>query len=514
MSTWSEYNPYRNGRGYVFAFPSHSETQNKTWEYNGTRRKHLWNDNKLSSSIQKALSGDYTHFVVSDLVLNNPGWPSFFKQIQDSGLKTTLQIDEQTNLNLLAPFLQKDFLQIEWWVNQRWPQWDTLRELSRRSKVSLKILGVHSNSALERLHEIPPDFLDSTEFYFPYFLQKKQKWKPREIMSLSEKLRKSNADFLFRPASGIDIYEPRIHEQAELEPCHPPLYQSHKQLSPKISVVIPVYNNGFYLLNTLRHLEQQGLAKDLYEIIIVDDGSSDRLSEDLVSYVQDFQMPTTVLYYPRLKKRQMGDSQFRAGLARNYGVKFARGEYLVFLDSDILTPPDFLSKTLVLHEKNQVVQWRRDYLGKNVPCANISYGEVDAQKHCYIPERGYWHNFYAEAKDKGWSQIPDGWKYACTYAFSLPKNLFKQAGWFRKTFCFYGLEDTDLGWRLFNSGARFHLEATPVYHLFHENVRSEFFNSSYRRQKLLKTTSEIFFYNNLSPDIYRVFQYLLNSWIY
>jgi GT2 family glycosyltransferase len=87
-------------------------------------------------------------------------------------------------------------------------------------------------------------------------------------------------------------------------------------------------------------------------------------------------------------------------------------------------------------------------------------------------------------------------------------------GWFRKTFCFYGLEDTDLGWRLAQADCQFYLEQTPVYHLFHENVRSEFFNSSYRRQKLLKTTAEIFFYNNLSPDIYRVFQYLLNSWIF
>ena len=75
----------------------------------------------------------------------------------------------------------------------------------------------------------------------------------------------------------------------------------------------------------------------------------------------------------------------------------------------------------------------------------------------------------------------------------MPTDVFKKTGWFRKTFCYYGLEDTDLGWRLQNAGYTFHLNHQSVYHLHHSTLRSEFFNSAYRRHKLLKKTSEIFF---------------------
>ncbi|MBY0385171.1 hypothetical protein K2X05_08440, partial [bacterium] len=145
MSTWSEYNPYRNGRSYVFAFPQDPGITNRVWDLNGTRRKGFWNDNKLDLSINKALSGEYKHFVVSDVVLNSPQLPKLLTHIRESGLKTTLQISEQTDLSLLAPFLQKDFLQIEWWVDQKWPKWETLRELTQKAEVAVKILGVKSN---------------------------------------------------------------------------------------------------------------------------------------------------------------------------------------------------------------------------------------------------------------------------------------------------------------------------------------------------------------------------------
>ncbi len=512
---WSEQNPYRNGRQYVLAWPSSDGAENKLWELNGTWRKSLWNSQKMRSSLQKATFANYSGLTFSEIAFKHPDFEKYLTEIRDhSHLKLTVQISSDEILKQALPWIQKYNLQVERWIQNRWPDWDFLRQVHATNPVGLVIVGLKSNPMLQQIETIPMDFQNSTEFYFPHLAEKKERFKPREVIHWQESVLKKNRQFVIRPKSGVDLFESRIPETAELEPSHGPVYQSHLQLKPKVSVVIPVYNSGFYLLNTLRHLEQQDLSKDSYEVVIVDDGSSDRVSENLIELVRDFAMPITVLYYPRLRARQMGDSQFRAGLARNYGVKFARGDILVFLDSDILTPTHFLQKTLELHTSQSVVQWRREYLRKSVPCTSIRYQEIQAEAHCYVPENGYWHRFYDEAQDKGWSQMADSWKYACTYAFSLRKDLFQKAGWFRKTFCFYGLEDTDLGWRLSQAGERFHLEPTPVYHLFHEDVRSEFYNSSYRRQKLLKTTAEIFFYNNLSPDIYRVFQYLFNSWIF
>lgn len=495
-----------------------AHTDNTLWDLNGTRRKGLWSSQKLQASVDKALFANYAEIAVSDIALKHPDFEKNLLEIRAKSHSTPfsicLQLSHDDLLKQALPLIQKYNLKVERWILGEWPDWELLRQVKKTNLVKLVMVGLKSNSYLHHIEQIPVDFQDQVEFYFPHLAEKKYRFKPKEIMVWQEMVAKKNRHFLIRSKSGVDLFEPRIPELAELEPSHGPVYRSHVQLAPKVTVVIPVYNSGFYLLNTLRHLEQQNMDPDNYEVIIVDDGSSDRVSQTLTDLVRDYRMPITVLYYPRLRPRKMGDSQFRAGLARNYGVKFARGEILVFLDSDILTPPNFLQKTLQLHETKSVVQWRREYLRKSVPCTSIGYAEVDPEKHSYIPENGYWHRFYAEAEEKGWSHLADSWKYSCTYAFSLRKDLFKKAGWFRKTFCFYGLEDTDLGWRLAKAGESFHLEPTPVYHLFHEDVRSEFYNSSYRRQKLLKTTAEIFFYNNLSPEIYRVFQYLLNSWIF
>jgi glycosyltransferase involved in cell wall biosynthesis len=516
VSTWSEINPYRNGRRYVLSLPDSTGVarSSSAASWNGTLRRGYWNESHPFRSIQKAKRAGYKTLVLPESMLSHPLLERVLQNTFDFGLDACLQISHEKQFHFIKKILHQYPVHFERWIDQDLPDWSVLQDIQKTRKVSLQILGLKSNHALREIHKIPSEFQAETEFYFPYFADKKKKLSAKDIMIWQEFLSKKSPSVLPRPSSGVDIYEPRIPDSADLEPMHDPVYSSLLPETPKISVIIPVYNNGFYLLNTLRHLEKQATAKTDYEVIIVDDGSTDRISESLVELVADLKMQITLLYYPRLKKRAMGDSQFRAGLARNYGVKFARGKTIVFLDSDILVPANFIQKTEQLHELHQVVQWRREYLHKNIPCASFQYEEVDVERHCYIPERGYWHQFYEEAKSKGWEHLADGWKYACTYAFSVPKSVFEEAGWFRKTFCFYGLEDTDLGWRLQKGGYRFYLEQTPVYHLFHEDIRSEFSNSSFRRQKLLKTTAEIFFHNNLSPDIYRVFQYLFNSWLF
>ena len=518
MSTRFEQKPFpgsrSRGRDYVYAVPAAETLCNNVWKLNGTWRKGFWSYDKFFRSLAKAKTSGYSRFVMSELVCALPQWELMFQEIKMAGLIPVLQVSSEECLTQFGAFVAQNQIAVERWIVDQWPDWQLLRSLKKSNTVSLKILGTRSNSCLYDLDQVPEDFYGDMEFYFPYQLAKKQKFRPRELIAWQRQVQKNHPQLKVTGTSGVDVFEPRIGEEMELEPCHPPLFCSHPSLQPQVSVVIPTYNNGLYLLNTLRHLERQTVSKSRYEVVVVDDGSSDKISENLMDLIKDFQMPIRLLYYPRMQMRKMGDGQFRAGLARNYGVKFARGELLVFLDSDILTPADFLEKTLALHEQYEVVQWRRDYFHKKVPSIRMRYEDVAETQHCYVPEGGYWHRFYEQAGEKGWMQLADHWKYACTYGFSLKKSLFKDVGWFRKTFCFYGLEDTDLGWRLAQRKCSFHLEPTPVYHLFHENSRSEYFNSAYKRQKLLKSTAEIFFYNNLSPEIYRVFQYLLNSWIF
>lgn len=100
-------------------------------------------------------------------------------------------------------------------------------------------------------------------------------------------------------------------------------------MTPKVSVVIPVYNTEKYLRQCLDSLQNQTL-KDL-EIICVDDGSTDGSLVVLKEYAgRD----------PRF--RIISQMNQGPGAARNAGLDQASGEYLIFLDSDDWFEPDFL----------------------------------------------------------------------------------------------------------------------------------------------------------------------------
>lgn len=89
------------------------------------------------------------------------------------------------------------------------------------------------------------------------------------------------------------------------------------------SVVIPVYNRKRFLISTLASVQRQTVTD--YEIIIIDDGSSDGTRQYLESERKDVRALFTTNQGP--------------GAARNLGAMHARGEYLAFLDSDDLWFP-------------------------------------------------------------------------------------------------------------------------------------------------------------------------------
>ena len=97
---------------------------------------------------------------------------------------------------------------------------------------------------------------------------------------------------------------------------------------PKISVIVPVYNTEKYIKKCLNSILAQKMND--FEIIVVNDGSTDNSSEIIKEYVQ---------YNERIKyfeKENGGLSD-----ARNYGVLKATGDYLCFIDSD-----DYIAENL------------------------------------------------------------------------------------------------------------------------------------------------------------------------
>jgi glycosyltransferase involved in cell wall biosynthesis len=89
----------------------------------------------------------------------------------------------------------------------------------------------------------------------------------------------------------------------------------------KLSIVIPVYNIGSTIDRALKSIQRQSF-KD-YEIILIDDGSTDDTCEYLLKAARE----DARLYVHTIENRGPGH-------ARNYGVKLARGDYILFVDSD------------------------------------------------------------------------------------------------------------------------------------------------------------------------------------
>ena len=88
----------------------------------------------------------------------------------------------------------------------------------------------------------------------------------------------------------------------------------------KVSVIVPVYNVEKYIKKCLESLVNQTL-RDI-EIIVVNDGSQDKSKEIIAEYVRKY---PNIVY---VEKENGGLSD-----ARNYGMKYAKGDYIAFVDS-------------------------------------------------------------------------------------------------------------------------------------------------------------------------------------
>jgi glycosyltransferase involved in cell wall biosynthesis len=108
---------------------------------------------------------------------------------------------------------------------------------------------------------------------------------------------------------------------------------------PRISVVVPTYNRRARLSRVLAGLDRQDLPASAFEVVIVDDGSTDDTKVWLESN-------RTRAYAVQVASQQNGGPS----RARNRGVDTARGTLILFLDDDVEPTPPLLSEHLKMHE--------------------------------------------------------------------------------------------------------------------------------------------------------------------
>ena len=136
----------------------------------------------------------------------------------------------------------------------------------------------------------------------------------------------------------------------------------------KLSIIVPVYNVAPYLRKCVDSLLTQDIAD--YEIILVDDGSTDNSGAIADELVDAFRLSPLA---SRLEMRVIHQSNSGLSEARNTGTREAKGQYILFVDSDDYLQPNVLGTLME--------QVRRD----NLDVLRFNYQNVNEQYEVFLP---------------------------------------------------------------------------------------------------------------------------------
>lgn len=184
---------------------------------------------------------------------------------------------------------------------------------------------------------------------------------------------------------------------------------------PLLSVVVTTYNRAPILEKALRALLDQRASLD-YEVLVVDDGSTDSTPELIRAMQQD---------HSRL--RCVAQPNQGRARARNTGIREARGEYLCYVDSDVVVVPTFVQAHMAAH---RVAREKRPGREVFVQGHSVNVDDFERLTEAKIPPFDPSRAFFD------------------TKNVSIRRALLEAVGGFDTGFVEYGWEDLELGVRL------------------------------------------------------------------
>ena len=235
----------------------------------------------------------------------------------------------------------------------------------------------------------------------------------------------------------------------------------------KLSIIILSYNTAKLLSECLKSLKFEiRNLKFKIEVIVVDNNSSDESVKEIKNFKFDIE---TSLKIKNLKLKIIeNENNFGFAKGNNIGLKEARGEYVLFLNSDTQVFPDSLKETVVFMEDNPdvgaltvktlLVSGKMDpdcHRGFPTPWASITYflGLEKLFPKCRIC--GQYHKFYLNLNEN--HEIDSG-----AGAFMMvPKKVIDEVGGWDENYFFYG-EDLDFYFRIKNAGYKVMFFAKPL----------------------------------------------------
>lgn len=220
----------------------------------------------------------------------------------------------------------------------------------------------------------------------------------------------------------------------------------------KASILIPTYNRADVLLRCLTAVSQLKADPSSFEIIVVDNASTDRTKDSCMDFVNR---------HPNLSIRYVVETTQGVSYARNRGVMEAQGEIICLLDDDSPPKPEWLDALLGPFSDPQVGcaggPSYLDYQGQPVP----DWLQGDLKVHL----SAYGLPYTKTTEVSRWDNYP----YSCNMA--IRRGLFSQLGYFRTDLGRSGNkllagEETELVDRIHKAGWKvMYVPDAPVNHL-------------------------------------------------
>jgi len=237
-------------------------------------------------------------------------------------------------------------------------------------------------------------------------------------------------------------------------------------MKPLISIVIPAYNASKTIIPLLDSI-YENRGKDIIEVIVVDDKSSDETAELVQKYI---------LKHPKLKiKILLLKTNSGPAHGRNVGARVARGNILFFLDSDV-----------ILH-KNSLSELVRSFEDPDIHALTGVWDKAQ-KNHAFFPkfkalrDWSYWIN----------ERDPKNYYYLfSTRVAAIKRDLFLRLGGFDETYKSALVEDIELTYRIARRYAVIFNPKVSVHHEFEDFVpiakkyfwRSFYWSKIYRARK-------------------------------
>jgi glycosyltransferase involved in cell wall biosynthesis len=205
----------------------------------------------------------------------------------------------------------------------------------------------------------------------------------------------------------------------------------------------------------LDSLAAQDLPRAAFEVLVVDDGSSDGTAELVRGYAD--RLEVRYFFQP--------DEGWRVAQARNVGVAHASGEVCVFVDSGVVLHSGCVRAHLESHQLaggpvavcGYVYGFDNDDSDADEMLLTLDFEDPDASIEL-LRRSGRWADirepFYARHADD-FGRLPAPWVLYWTCNVSAPTDRIRAVGGFDEHFRSWGAEDIDLGYRLHSDGVQF-----------------------------------------------------------